>query len=275
MNAAAEAALLHTGRGGAEWHTAAHPPESEVQAVATALELAQRTGCPLTLVHLSLAESLQRLRQARVGREAQLDGEVCLHHLFGSTGCCDGSYEATLRIICSPPIRSASDSAALLAGLARGDLQFLSTDHCEFDLATKLAAARRGFPAIPNGVGGVGERLTFTYGLAVVSGDLTPERWIQICCEEPAVRMGLGGTKGRLAPGYDADVVLFDPVVDFTWEPLGASDRDGSLWRGRRGQGRVEHVWRRGRLVVRNRALQPDLESGRFLARRLTGTTGD
>jgi len=273
LNAAAETALLHTGRTGAEWHATAHPPGSELQEVETALDLAQRTGCPLTLVHLSLAESLQRLRRARVEREAQLDGEVCLQHLFGSAGCCDGSYEAALRVICSPPIRSVSDSAALLAGLAQGDLQFLSTDHCEFDLATKLAAARHGFPAIPNGVGGVGERLTFTYGLAVVSGDLTPERWIQVCCEEPAKRMGLGHCKGRLAPGYDADVVLFDPSMEHVWEPLGASDRDGSIWRGRRGQGRVEQVWRRGKLVVKDRQLQPDVATGRFMPRRLTGAT--
>jgi dihydropyrimidinase len=276
LNARAAAILLHTGRSGPEWHPTAHPPESEVAAVETALALAHSTHCPLTLVHLSLAESLQRLRQARRAAVAasavadELTGEVCLHHLFASSGCCDGSYEAALRVVLSPPIRSVQDSAALLAGLAGGDLDLLSTDHCEFALAVKLEAAHGGFPAIPNGAGGVGERLTWAYAKGVVTGDLTPERWIRVCCERPAELMGLGRRKGRIAPGFDADLVLFDPQAEQIWQPLGASDPQSSLYAGTRVTGAVRRVWLRGRLVVDGGRLIPGAASGCFLPRRFT-----
>jgi dihydropyrimidinase len=275
LNARAEAVLMHTGRSGPEWHPTAHPPESEVAAVETALSLARSTHCPLTLVHLSLAESLQRLRQARRAAaiagaaEDLLTGEVCLHHIFASSGCCDGSYEAALRVVLSPPIRSVQDSAALLAGLAAGDIDLLSTDHCEFPLAIKLQAAHAGFPAIPNGAGGVGERLTWAYARGVVPGDLTPERWVRVCCERPAELMGLGRRKGRIAPGFDADLVLFDPRAEQVWRPLGESDPQSSLYAGVRVTGMVRRVWLRGRLVVDGGRLIPDAAPGCFLSRRL------
>jgi dihydropyrimidinase len=281
LNAAAEAALIHTGRIGPEWHPRAHPPESEIKAVATALTLARRTSCPLTLVHLSLAASLAELRQARqqqataarssTGETSMpaLRGEVCLHHLFASTGCCDGSYEASLRVVLSPPIRQVQDSAVLLEGLAAGELDLLSTDHCEFPLLTKAEAAHSGFPAIPNGAGGVGERLTISYSEAVVPGKLTPERWVQVCCEQPAELMGLGGRKGKIAPGYDADLVLFDPTASQVWQPLGQSDAASSLWAGQQCAGMVRRDWLRGIEAVNEGSLARNLRNGQFLPRKL------
>jgi dihydropyrimidinase len=282
MNAQAEAALLHTGRIGPEWHPAAHPPESEVRAVETALDSAVRCGCPLTLVHLSVAESLEKLRQAREKirrpKDSQnlpalppdfLTGEVCLHHLFASAGCCDGSYEANLRVVLSPPIRTVHDSAVLLKGLAIGDLDILSTDHCEFPLAVKMKAARGGFTAIPNGAGGVGERMTFAYAKAVATGNMPPERWVHVCCERPAELMGLAGRKGRLAPGYDADIVLLDPQAEYRWRPLGASDPASSLWAGLPCQGAVRTVLLRGRVVVEDGKLLDNCKEGEFIVRSL------
>ncbi|MEN8007371.1 MAG: amidohydrolase family protein [Candidatus Krumholzibacteriota bacterium] len=271
MNAAAEETLLNTGRTGPNWHPFAHPDESEEKAVADILDMAAETGCPLTIVHMSLARSLVLLKKARKKRNNTITllGEVCLHHLFADSGLYKAGHGAALASICSPPLRAAGNGDDLLAGLVAGDLDFLSTDHCEFSLAVKSAAAGGGFPRVPNGCGGVGERLAVTYSLAVKSGKMSPARWIEVCCRRPAELMGLKDRKGQLKPGFDADIVLFDPAAEYRWEPLGASDRAGSLWAGLPVSGRVRDVWLRGRQVVSQGVLTLDQPGGQFLPRHL------
>jgi len=248
----------------------AHPPESEIAAVETALSLSADTGCPLTVVHISLADSAARLIDAREGRFAgALVGEVCLHHLLLDEGLYEAGHEAALAAVCSPPLRDRSHGPRLLGHLVDGDLDLFSTDHCEFCLAEKQAAAGGGFPAVPNGCGGVGERMVLGYTNAVANGPMTPARWIACCCARPAEIMGLAGRKGRLEPGFDADVVVFDPEPEYRWEPLGDSDRAGSIWRGMPARGLVTDVWLRGRRVVEEGRLLPAPPGGIFLPRRL------
>ena len=273
LNAAAERLLLDTGRTAPRYHAVAHPPESEVRAVDQALELALATGCPTTLVHLSLGASLDLLTAARRRRDRDrpdlpLVGEVCLHHVFATDELYHGGHEAALAAICSPPLRPAADGAVLLAGLADGALDLLSTDHCAFPLRLKADRAASGFPAVPNGCGGVGERLTVSHALAVATGRLTPARWHDVVARRPAELMGLAGRKGRLAAGHDADIVLFDPRPTYRWQPLGRSDRAGSLWSGLPVTGKVTDVWLRGRQVVEGGRLAADVEAGVFLTRR-------
>jgi dihydropyrimidinase len=236
--------------------------------VAEVLTLAQETDCPVTIVHMSLGRSLGQLKLARKNG-GRLLGEVCLHHLFADAGLYEGGHAAALGAICSPPLRSAGNGSDLLAGLAAGDLDLLSTDHCEFPLQVKANAAAGGFPKVPNGCGGVGERLVVSHTLAVASGKMSPARWIESCCRRPAELMGLAGRKGQLAPGWDADIVLFDPAASYRWKPLGESDRAGSLWAGLPVTGRVRDVWLRGHQVVSDGKLTLDQPGGEFLPRRL------
>lgn len=272
LNAAAERLLQDTGRTDPRWHPLAHPAESELKAVAEVLAMAADTACPLTIVHISLAGSLALLQQARDQVDAAsgraLVGEVCLHHLFADDALYTAGYETALSAICSPPLRPWENGRKLLTSLAGGELDFLSTDHCEFCLAEKSAAAVGGFPQVPNGCGGVGERLVLSHTLAVQTGALSLPRWQEVLCEKPATLMGLAGRKGRLAPGYDADIVVFDPNDRYDWQPLGQSDRAGSLWAGRPVQGRVTAVWLRGRQIVGEGRLKPVPPGGVFLPRR-------
>ncbi len=271
MNAAAEHVLLNTGRTAPVWHPLAHPAESELKAVGEVLALAAETHCPLTIVHLSLTDSVDALKRARqtAGESATLIGEVCLHHLFADEGLYSSGHETALAAICSPPLRPAANGPGLLAELAAGNLDFLSTDHCEFCLAAKAAAAAGGFAGVPNGCGGVGERLVMSYTKAVVTGDLSLPRWQEVLCERPAALLGLADRKGRLSPGCDADIVLFDPTPEYRWDPLGASDRAGSLWAGLMVRGRVSDVWLRGRQVVAGGRVTDDRAGGVFLPRQL------
>ncbi|MBU0741397.1 amidohydrolase family protein, partial [bacterium] len=265
MNAAAEAELVGRGRTGPSWHTAAHPPAAEIEAVRTAMLLAEDTGCPLTIVHLSTAGGLELIRGARaVG--VDINAETCPQYLFRTDACYAGSEDLALTAIMSPPLRSEQDAAALRAGLAAGEISWLATDHCEFPLDLKRRGAARGFPAIPNGAAGVGERLLVAYTLGVRTGLLSPESWIRLCCDQPAAMMGLAGRKGRVAAGYDADLVLFDPEATGTVLPQGA---DSSLWAGDDWRGAVRTVWRRGERVVAHGRLVDAPGAGTFLPRKL------
>lgn len=272
LNAQLEAELLAAGRTAPRWHPEAHLVESEVRAAELALDLARQAACPLLVVHMSAAGTLAALRRARGDREdggpAAL-GEVCLHHLFADDAAYRADDERALAAVCSPPLRPAGHGAALLAGLADGAVDLLSTDHCEFALAAKARAAEAGFTNVPNGCGGVGERLVLSHTLAVCEGRLDPWRWQQVFAERPAAVMGLGDRKGRLAPGLDADLVLFDPEARYAWQPAPGSDREGSLWDGREVVGRVTDVWLRGARVVQGGALCGDQPGGLFLPRRL------
>lgn len=262
-NAACEKTLLDTGRIAPQWHPAAHPPESEIEAVETALELARRTGCPLTVVHVSTAGALRAISAARDGG-LDVAAEACIHHLYRDESEYRKGYDVAVRAILSPPLRPASDCAALRAAMAEGDIAWIATDHCEFPAEVKLAAARRGFAAVPNGAGGVGERLQVVYGESVATGEITPEQWVRLCCEAPAELAGLGGRKGRIETGYDADLVLFDPDAEDMTLPVGGGD---SLWAGSAWRGAVRRVWLRGRDMVKSGLISHSEPSGAFLAR--------
>ncbi len=274
MNAQAETMLRDTGRIGPRWHPLAHPPESEAKAVAEAAAMAQETGCPLMLVHLSLAASLDRLQDARTRGSHQdkttpLFGEVCLHHLLANDELYEAGHEAALAAICSPPLRDAKSQRTLADALSRGTLNILSTDHCEFPLKVKAEASGGGFYKVPNGCGGVGERLVLSYTNLVATGLMKPERWVDVLCETPADLMGLGQSKGHLAEGFDADLVIFDPRSTYRWQPLGQSDHAGSLWKGMPARGTVQHVWLRGCPVVQDGRLFSHQTGGKFLKRNL------
>ncbi len=268
--AQAESQLVHTGRIGPEWFPHAHPAGAETRAVETTLALALRTGCPLTLVHVTLAaslEMLQRVRRENALAPDAISAEVCLHHLFQSASAYHSGYEPALRAVLSPPLRTPADNEALLRGLAAGALDLLSTDHCEFPLMVKRQEAAHGFPMIPNGAGGVGERLIVSYTLGVCQGGIAPEVWVRACCERPAAVMGLAPRKGRIAVGADADLVLFDPGAKGTRLPIGPGDPTARLWTGTHWQGAVRQVLRRGVSVVRPGMRSVDSSRGTFLAR--------
>lgn len=277
MNAQAEQVLKDLGRIGPSYHPLAHPPVSEEKAVTEVLAQAVKTGCPLVVVHISLSSSADLIleaRQANPEMASHLWGEVCLHHLFADDGLYQGGHEAALGSICSPPLREAGNGDRLLTMLSDGQLDFLSTDHCEFSLREKSAAAGGGFSSVPNGCGGVGERVVVSHTQAVATGRMSVARWIDTIAARPAELMGLGSRKGQLEPGFDADIVLFDPNAEYRWEPLDQSDRPGSLWAGMPVKGAVRNVWLRGMQVVSKGQLVSSQPGGIFLPRTLDHLKG-
>ena len=192
------------------WHAYTRPAQLEASAVHRAIELADLAGCPLFIFHIGCAESLAVIAAARA-RGVDVQAETCPQYLLLNAeehlGGPDGA-----RYVCAPPLRELDDQDALWTGLAQDQLQVVSTDHCPWTLAEK---SRADFTQIPGGVPSIEARLALVHHFGVNQGWLSLARWVEVCCTNPARWMGLT-RKGRLAPGYDADIVIFDPQREKT-----------------------------------------------------------
>ncbi|MGF1429802.1 dihydropyrimidinase [Kitasatospora sp. LaBMicrA B282] len=229
----------------------------EAEATHRAIKLAQVAGSPLYVVHVSAASALAELAAAR-DQGLPVFGETCPQYLFLSTdNLAEPGFEGA-KYVCSTPLRPREHQAALWRGLRTDDLQVVSTDHCPFCFVGQKELGRGDFSKIPNGLPGVENRMDLLHQ-AVVEGRISRRRWIEIACAAPARMFGLHPRKGTIAPGADADVVVYDPTAVQT---LSAATHhmnvDYSAYEGRQVTGRVELVLSRGAVV---------LEQGRWLGR--------
>ncbi|MFB7244447.1 dihydropyrimidinase [Streptomyces populi] len=224
----------------------------EAEATHRAIRLAQVAGAPLYVVHVSAAEAVAELTRAR-DEGLNVFGETCPQYLFLSTdNLAEPDFEGA-KYVCSTPLRPKEHQAALWRGLRTNDLQVVSTDHCPFCFTGQKELGRGDFSKIPNGLPGVENRMDLLHQ-AVVDGHISRRRWIEIACATPARMFGLYPKKGTIAPGADADVVIYDPGAEQT---LSAETHhmnvDYSAYEGRRVTGRVETVLSRGEAVITDR----------------------
>jgi dihydropyrimidinase len=250
------------------YHALTRPPLQEAEATGRAIDIAALAGCPLYVVHVSCAESLQRLRAAR-SQGRNVCGETCPQYLLLSQealAAADGEL-----LICAPPLRPAENQDALWHALARGDLDVLATDHCPFMQMDKQD--HPDFTTIPGGLPSIEARLTLAHTFGHGRG-LGLERWVEVCCTNPARIFGLQ-RKGVLAPGYDADVVVFDPTHTLRLSAGRTLHEhvDWSPYEGQTVHGSVRDVLSRGRIVVRDRQFVGQPGYGRFVARTVSGGT--
>ena len=261
--------LLDTGRLAPSYHPLARPAAAEAQAVAAALSAARQLGdAPLYIVHLSCQAALDQVRQARQLGQQNIYVETCPQYLLLDDSVYQQGTAAALEEAMSPPLRGAADREALWQGLSDGSIDVLATDHCRFSLAQKRLG-QEDLRLTPNGAPGVEERLTLLLSQGVQSGRISLERAIDLLSAAPARIFGLRG-KGRLAPGFDADLVLFDPqaACGFQAESLhGAGEY--SLYRNQDLRGRVEAVWLRGRRVYDRGRVTAPAGLGNYLRREL------
>lgn len=224
----------------------------EAEATHRAIRLAQVAGAPLYVVHVSAREAVAELTRAR-DEGLPVFGETCPQYLFLSTdNLAEPDFEGA-KYVCSTPLRPRDHQAALWRGLRTDDLQVVSTDHCPFCFAGQKELGRGDFSRIPNGLPGVENRMDLLHQ-AVVDGHISRRRWIEIACAAPARMFGLYPKKGTIAPGADADVVVYDPHAE---QVLSAATHhmnvDYSAYEGKRVTGRVETVLSRGEPVITER----------------------
>jgi dihydropyrimidinase len=224
----------------------------EAEATHRAIRLAQVAGAPLYVVHVSATEAVAELTRAR-DEGLPVFGETCPQYLFLSTdNLAEPGFEGA-KYVCSTPLRPREHQAALWRGLRTNDLQVVSTDHCPFCFSGQKELGRGDFSKIPNGMPGVENRMDLLHQ-AVVEGRISRRRWIEIACATPARMFGLYPKKGTIAPGADADIVVYDPHAE---QVISAETHhmnvDYSAYEGKRITGRVETVLSRGEPVVTER----------------------
>ncbi|CAM3209381.1 dihydropyrimidinase [Streptomyces albus] len=238
----------------------------EAEATHRAIQLARVAGSPLYVVHVSAREAVEQLAAARA-LDLPVFGETCPQYLYLSTDNLAEPDFGGAKYVCSTPLRPREHQAALWRALRTDDLQVVSTDHCPFCFTGQKDLGRGDFSRIPNGMPGVEHRMDLLHQ-AVVDGHLTRRRWIDLACATPARMFGLYPQKGTLAPGSDADVVLYDPHAEQT---LSAETHhmnvDYSAYEGRTVTGQVVTVLSRGETVLDRRTWVGRAGHGRYVPR--------
>ncbi|MGO8729510.1 MAG: dihydropyrimidinase [Streptosporangiaceae bacterium] len=260
------AGALAAGQSSPGWHGRTRPPELEGEATARAIQLAQVTGAPLYIVHLSARQALDAVIQARdAGRN--VFAETCPQYLYLSQDDLDLPGFEGAKYVCSPPVRPREHWAHLWRGLRTNDLSVVSTDHCPFCFAEQKELGRGDFSKIPNGIPGIEHRIDLLHQ-GVVDGELSLARWVEVNATTPARMFGLYPRKGTIAPGSDADITIYDPDALTT---LSAATHhmavDYSAYEGRVVRGKAVTALSRGEVIVDESGWHGSAGRGRFLPR--------
>lgn len=248
------------------WHAETRPAATETAAVLRALEFARITGASLYIVHVTAGASVQAIARARA-EGIDVVGETCPQYLLLDPSCLDGPLEQSAPMVFTPPPRAEPERRALWRALSDGDLEIVSSDHNAFLVADKLGAA--DFTAIPQGLPAVESRIKLLHHHGVRGGALSWEQFAELTAGAAARHLGLWPFKGVLAPGSDADILVFDPNRR---ERLSASSHhmvsDHSPYEGMEVVGSPRTVIVRGRVVVHDGQLRAEPGWGRYLPRQ-------
>jgi len=252
------------------YHGTSRSPVMEGEATNRVIRLAQVAGVPVYIVHLSAIEALNEVRRARdEGLPAY--AETCPQYLFLTLEDMGNGFEGA-KFVCSPPLRPADHAPELWKGLAKDDLQVVSTDHCPFDFHGQKDLGKGDFRKVPNGLPGVEDRVNLLHSGGVAGGHLTPNRWVEVISAAPARMFGLAGRKGVVAVGADADLVVYDPTAKHT---ISAATHhmnvDYSCYEGWEVTGGAEIVLSRGKVIVDGDEWLGSPGDGRFLKRAPVG----
>ena len=258
-------ALAEAGNTEPYYHGLSRPALLEGECVNRVIRLAEVAEVPVYVVHLSSRDALLEVVRGR-DRGALAFAETCPQYLYLDVSLLDQGWEGA-KYVCSPPLRPADHQEDLWLGLVRDDLQTVGTDHCPFDFVGQKDHGRDVFRRIPNGLPGVEERVDLIFQ-GVIEGRITRERWVEVVSTAPARIFGLAGRKGAIAPGYDADIVVYDPqrkhVLSAATHHMNV---DYSCYEGMEVQGHSDIVMSRGRVIVEDGAWLGDPGHGRFLVR--------
>ena len=259
-----------------KYHSYTRPSALEGEATHRAIILSQVAGnAPLYIVHVSASDALLEIAAARDAGH-NVFAETCPQYLYMTLEdtLAKPGFEGA-KWVCSPPVRSAHDThhhhADLWKGLRTNDIAIVSTDHCPFCMKDQKELGLGNFAAIPNGMGGVEHRMELLYQ-GVVNKEISLERWVETCCTTPARMFGMYPKKGIIAPGADADVVIWDPSKQ---TKIGINDKhhmnmDHSSWEGYVIDGKVDTVWSRGAIVIENDTYVGRKGHGQFVKRGLS-----
>ena len=258
---------LAEGKTAPKYHALTRPARAEAEATHRAIALAEIADVPVYIVHLSAAEALEMVTEAR-DRGLPAFAETCPQYLFLSYDNYEEPGFEGAKYVMSPPLRTKDTQERLWRGLAFNDLQAISTDHCPFCMKEQKTMGEHDFSKIPNGAPGIETRMSLVYDGGVRTGRISLNRFVELTSTSPARIFGLFPRKGTIAPGSDADIVIFDPMKKTTLSARTHHMRvDYNPYEGREVTGATETVLSRGHVIIDRGRFVGRAGAGQFLRR--------
>lgn len=258
---------LAKGNTAPRWHGLTRPPALEGEATNRVITFAEVAEAPLYIVHLSAKEALFRVREAKQ-RGLPIMAETCPQYLFLSLENYDEPGFDGAKYVMSPPLRPKGYSEELWRGLQLDEISTVATDHCPFNMKEQKEMGKASFAKIPNGAPGVETRMSMIWDGGVRSGRFNVNRFVEITSTAAAKIFNMYPQKGTVAPGSDADLVIFDPDKEIRWSAKTHHQRvDYNLFEGRVTHGAPTHVFSRGELIVENDKWLGKAGYGKFIRR--------
>ena len=259
--------IFNQGITGPEGHPLSRPPEVEGEAANRALRIAEVLGVPIYLVHNSCRQSLEAITRAR-NEGQRVYGEVLAGHLLVDDSVYrDPDFDTAAAHVMSPPFRAKEHQEALWRGLQSGNLQTTATDHCCF-CADQKAAGKDDFRLIPNGTGGVENRMEVLWHHGVSTGRLTMNEFVQITSSNAAQIFNIYPRKGSVSVGADADLVVWDPEASKTISAKTHFQKvDYNIFEGMEVKGGASHTVSQGNVVWADGKLDVERGAGRYVDR--------
>ncbi|HTY11642.1 MAG TPA: dihydropyrimidinase [Bacteroidota bacterium] len=249
------------------YHALTRPTTAESEAVNRAIALAQMAGSPVYIVHLSSADALEKVSEAR-DKGVPVFAETCPQYLLLSVEDLDRPNFEGAKFVFTPPLREKWHQDKLWEGLKKNTLQVVSTDHCPFCFKEQKELGRDSFAKIPNGGPGVENRLQLLHHHGVNQKRISLNRWVELVAATPAKMFGLYPRKGTIAVGSDADIVIWDPNKEITISAASHHMRvDYSMFEGFKVKGDAETVLSRGEIIVDKGKWLGNVGRGTFIKR--------
>ncbi len=256
---------LGAGRTEPRWHPHSRPPLLEAEAASRLIDIANYAGTRVHIFHISCAAVVERLADAQ-RRGLAVTGETCPQYLLLNNEVFERPFAEAALPICSPPIRTAADQQRLWQALGQDVVNIVTTDHCPFTRAEKTAVSN-DYSQIPGGVPGIEARLALLYSYGVVPGHFSSNRWVEMSSTRVAQLFGLQ-KKGHIAPGYDADLVIFDPQKAVTLSTASLHEEvDWTPYEGVPVTGWPVLTMSRGTVIVADGKFVGQAGHGRFVKR--------
>jgi dihydropyrimidinase len=248
------------------YHYLSQPEVTEAEAAERFVDMANFTGCPGYIVHLTCEGALNAVRNA-TKRNQHVFVETCIQYLILDASLYEKDFEGA-KWVMSPPLREKKDQETLWAGINQGLVNVVATDHCPFMWEQKKMG-EKDFSKIPNGHPAIENRMELLYSEGVNKGKITLNKYVEVACTNPAKIFGMFPRKGTIAIGSDADLVIFDPNEKHT---LSAKTHhmnvDYSGYEGWELTGKVKTVVLRGAVAIENNECKVQKGFGKFIKRK-------
>lgn len=259
--------IFEQGITGPEGHPLSRPPAVEAEATNRAIRIAEMIGVPVYIVHTSSRDAMEEVIRARTRGQTVFSEVLSQHLVIDSSVYRNPDWRTAAHHVMSPPFRDNTHQEFLWNALASGQAQTTATDHCSF-LTEQKQMGKDDFRKIPNGTGGLEDRMSILWHHGVNQGRFGPERFVQVTSTNAAKLFNIYPKKGAIMPGADADVIVWDPSKSRTISAKTHHQNvDFNIFEGMQVQGVNVATVRRGAVTYLDGDVRVERGTGKFIHR--------